>query len=348
MDTFTPIPIISLGGEGNESPLGPKILDAVVQTGFFYLADHGITPQEIDLLFSQSAQFFLHEPEAERVKCQDRRNNTGYTSMQQEQLDPNSRAGGDLKESFYLAGLSRAEGGSSPAEPQHRPPSQTLPPTLAQHREAISTFIEKCKGVCDAVLAGFAEAIDLPSNFFTDSHHGQHDRLRLIHYPPTPIVDPSADSTLATSIRAGSHSDYGSCTLLFQKDVGGLQVEIKPQKWVDIPPQKGCIVVNVGDAMEFWSAGLFRSTQHRVVLPRSVSESGSRFSVAYFCQPDEDARLVSLDVSDKIRDKCRGNLMARDEFERRCVAKGVSNVAELTGGQHLRARLTASYRPTRS
>ena len=82
-------------------------LDAVVQTGFFYLADHGITPEEVDLLFSQSAEFFLHEPEAERVKRQDRNNNTGYTAMQQEQLDTTSRAGGDLKESFYLAGLSR-------------------------------------------------------------------------------------------------------------------------------------------------------------------------------------------------------------------------------------------------
>lgn len=345
MTGTTPIPIISLANDGESAPLGPRILEAVVKTGFFYLSNHGIDQDEIDLLFSQSAKFFLKEAEAERLKSQDRANNTGYTAMKQESLDPNSKAGGDLKESFYLAGLSRAEGGSSPAEAQHRPPSQSLPPTLSPHREAIAAFVEKCKSVCDAVLAGFAEAIDLPSSYFTDSHHGQHDRLRLIHYPPAAV---SNDSTSTASIRAGSHSDYGSCTLLFQKDVGGLQVEVKPEQWVDIPPQKGCIVVNVGDAMEFWSAGLFRSTQHRVVLPRSESESGSRFSVAYFCQPDEDARLVPLDISETVRDKCQGNLMDREEFESRCVAKGVSNVAELTGGQHLRARLGASYRAAES
>ncbi|CDU23590.1 related to oxidoreductase [Sporisorium scitamineum] len=341
----TPIPIISLRNDGSKQPLGPRILDAVVKTGFFYLADHGINQDEVDLLFTQSARFFLDEAEQERLRCQDRANNTGYTAMKSERLDTDSKAGGDLKESFYLAGLARAEGGLSPAEERYRPPSQLLPPTLSQHKHALATFIEKCKGVCDTVLAGFAEAIDLPSRYFVDSHHGQHDRLRLIHYPPTPV---SSDDAATTSIRAGSHSDYGSCTLLFQKDVGGLQVEMKPGQWVDIPPQKGCIVVNVGDAMEFWSAGLFRSTQHRVVLPRSESESGSRFPVAYFCQPDEDARLVPLTISEAVREKCQGNLMDRDEFQKRCVAKGVSNVAELTGGQHLRARLNASYRATRS
>ncbi len=96
--------------------------------------------------------------------------------------------------------------------------------------------------------------------------------------------------------------------------------------------------------MEFWSGGLFRSTQHRVVLPRSESESGSRFSVAYFCQPDEDAKLVPLEIDDKVRGKCTGKVMSEEEFKRRCKAKGVADVGELTGGQHLRARLGATYR----
>lgn len=344
MTDTTPIPIISLRNDCGEPALGPRILDAVVKTGFFYLSDHGIAQQEIDALFHQSAQFFLQEPESERVNCADRANNTGYTSMRQERLDP-TRAGGDLKESFYLAGLARTESGSSPAPPQYQPPSQILPPTLQQHRESIATFIEKCKAICDTVLAGFAEAIDLPSRYFADSHHGQHDRLRLIHYPPAPV---SSGASASTSIRAGSHSDYGSCTLLFQKDVGGLQVETQPGQWVDIPPQPGCIVVNVGDALEFWSAGMFRSTQHRVVLPRVESETASRFSVAYFCQPDEDARLEALPISESVKEKCGERLMDRSEFQTRCRAKGVANVTGLTGGQHLQARLRASYRPTRS
>lgn len=344
MESSTPIPIISLHKYGSKPTLGLQILDAVVKTGFFYLSNHGITQEEIDALFQRSSQLFLNEKQGEHLKFQDRENNTGYTLMKRESLDPNSKSDGDLKESFYLADLARAKGGSKEAQEQHRPPAQHLPPTLEPHREEIANFIEKCKGVCDTVLSGFAEAIDLPSGYFLDSHHGQHDRLRLIHYPPAPVSSDNEQGSFSLSIRAGSHSDYGSCTLLFQKDVGGLQVEMETGRWVDIPPQKGCIVVNVGDAMEFWSGGLFRSTQHRVVLPRNESESGSRFSVAYFCQPDEDAHLVPLQISNKVRDRCHGKVMDKEEFKRRCVAKGVADVSELTGGQHLRARLGATYR----
>ena len=344
MSRSTPVPIISLrpSGGGPDTSLGTQILTAVIDTGFFYLSNHGITQEEIDSLFRQSSGFFLTEPEAARLACQDRSNNTGYTPVKQESLDPNSTSDGDLKESFYLAGLARAQGGSKETEERHRPPSQHLPPTLERHREELASFIEKCKTICDAVLSGFAEAISLPPHYFVASHHGQHDRLRLIHYPPTPLS--SLDST-SLSIRAGSHSDYGSCTLLFQKDVGGLQVETAPGEWTDIPPKQGCIVVNVGDAMEFWTAGLFKSTQHRVVLPRSKEESGSRFSVAYFCQPDEEALLIPLEVKEEVRKRCEGKVMGKEAFRRRCREKGVEDVEKgLTGGQHLRARLGATYR----
>lgn len=339
MSSSPPIPIISLHGGGD---LGEQILSAVVSTGFFYLTDHGIPQSAIDSLFSHSSSFFLSEPESNRLQCVDRANNTGYTPMKQESLDPTSSSDGDLKESFYLACLARAHGGSAQAEEKYKPPSQRLPPTLEAHREELAGFTESCKSVCDEILAGFARAIDLPQEYFTGAHHVQHDRLRLIHYPPHPVS--SAHTT--TSIRAGSHSDYGSCTLLFQRSVGGLQVltSSSPETWTDIPPQEGCIVVNVGDAMEFWSAGLFRSTQHRVVLPRSEGESGSRFSVAYFCQPDEDAMLVPIGMKEEVKEKWKGEAMGEEEFRRRCKAKGVADVKELTGGQHLRARLGATYK----
>ena len=44
--------------------------------------------------------------------------------------------------------------------------------------------------------------------------------LRLLFYPPLP-----ANSVIKPGqIRCGEHSDYGSVTLLFQDDVGGLEV----------------------------------------------------------------------------------------------------------------------------
>ena len=44
--------------------------------------------------------------------------------------------------------------------------------------------------------------------------------LRLLYYPPLP-----EDSNIKPGqVRCGEHSDYGSITLLFQDDVGGLEV----------------------------------------------------------------------------------------------------------------------------
>lgn len=330
---MSPIPTISLA----DANIGHKILQACVETGFFYLCDHGIPASEVDAMFERSRSLFLDHDESTRLEHQNRADNTGYTPLHNEKLDASSASQGDLKQSFYLAALHDA------VDPEHRAPSQTLPPVLEEDRQQIADFIESCRSVCARVLVGFAEAMELEPGYFVESHHGQHDRLRLIHYPPTTVP---ASLAVSQSIRAGSHSDYGSCTLLFQKDVGGLQVQTKEADWVDIPPQAGCLVVNVGDAMEFWSAGLLQSTQHRVVLPRSDSESGSRFSMAYFCQPDEHARLVPLHIPQSVKDSLQDRIMTRTQFEQRCAAKGVINMSELTGGQHLRARLKATYSTT--
>ncbi|PWZ02030.1 Clavaminate synthase-like protein [Testicularia cyperi] len=340
-----PIPKLSL----SDPNLAQQILEACIETGFFYLTDHGIPSHDVDSMFETSSRLFLEETEQERLKYQDRINNTGYTSMRHEKLDSTSTAGGDLKESFYLARLAKTSGKPQPgdtARPDpHQPPSQLLPPSLEKLRQPIGEFVEECKRVCDAVLAGFALAIGHDVGFFHQSHHGQHDRLRLIHYPPTE-VSTAQDISAGGSIRAGSHSDFGSCTLLFQKDVGGLQVQTKAGDWIDIPPQPNCLVVNVGDAIEFWTAGLFRSTQHRVVMPRTESETGSRFSMAYFCQPDEHTKLEPLTVPSSLTHKYKAAIMSRAEFHQRCTAKGVVSMTALTGGQHLRARLAASY-PTK-
>jgi isopenicillin N synthase-like dioxygenase len=64
-------------------------------------------------------------------------------------------------------------------------------------------------------------------------------------------------------IRAGAHTDYGSITVLFQHHISGLQVS-RAGAWIDVPPREGCLVINVGDALEFWSGGLFKVSSSTV------------------------------------------------------------------------------------
>jgi isopenicillin N synthase-like dioxygenase len=48
------------------------------------------------------------------------------------------------------------------------------------------------------------------------------------------------------------------------------------------------MVVNVGDAMEFWTGGRFKSTLHRV----AEGKGEERWSLVYFDQPDDEVELV--------------------------------------------------------
>ncbi|KAN0062494.1 hypothetical protein ACQY0O_005025 [Thecaphora frezii] len=163
---------------------------------------------------------------------------------------------------------------------------------------------------------------------------------------------------------ADRESNTGSVTLLFQKDVGGLQVEQRQGEWIDVEPKAGCLVVNVADAIEFWTAGMFRSTLHRVVLPRSEAEAVSRYSMAYFCQPDEHCVLQPLSISHDLRRQVGDKAMSREEIEARLKRKGIDldkkkegggggegegpegylERVRMTGGEYLRRRLRATYR----
>lgn len=271
------IPTISLAQSGTHQ-LSEAILDACTGPGFFYLTDIPIESKTIQSAWRASEQLFLDNSEvglAAKEESRDRRGNTGYTAVREEKLAASQSDGlvtlssGDLKESFYVARLSTSNSSNN----------QVLPPILEQHRDNLNVFFEDCKKVCDIVITAMAEALGLASDFFTLHHHAIDDRLRLIHYPPLPFhADLSKDGT---DIRAGSHSDYGTITLLFQRGVSGLQVLAKGtiDDWIDIPPKEGAIVVNVGDALEFWTSAVFRSTQHRVVMPRSKEEAVSRFSM---------------------------------------------------------------------
>ncbi|CAL0316938.1 unnamed protein product [Lupinus luteus] len=86
-------------------------------------------------------------------------------------------------------------------------------------------------------------------------------------YPPCPEPD--------LTLGMPPHSDYGFLTLLLQDEVEGLQIQFQ-QKWVTVQPISMAFVINVGDHLEIYSNGKYKSVLHRVV----VNAVKSRTSVA--------------------------------------------------------------------
>lgn len=83
-----------------------------------------------------------------------------------------------------------------------------------------------------------------------------------------------------------AHTDIGCLTILYQDDVGGLQIRTKEGKWINTKPLPGSFVVNIGDCLQMWSNGRYRSAEHRVVYGGS-----ERLSMAFFLDFTDKAEI---------------------------------------------------------
>jgi isopenicillin N synthase-like dioxygenase len=95
-------------------------------------------------------------------------------------------------------------------------------------------------------------------------------------------------------MRMGAHTDYGVVTVLYADPVPGLQILGPDGTFVDVVPQPGALLVNLGDMTALWTNDRWRSTLHRVVPPSAASGAARRRSVALFLDANYDARIECL------------------------------------------------------
>ncbi|CAM8894870.1 unnamed protein product [Rhodiola kirilowii] len=107
--------------------------------------------------------------------------------------------------------------------------------------------------------------------------------LRLNSYPICP--NPSQTMGMAP------HTDTSFITLLYQGNVGGLEVEAEGGEWVRVRPVEGALVVNVGDLMHIFSNGRLKNVTHRV----TVNGYRHRISLGYFFGPPRDVEVAPME-----------------------------------------------------
>lgn len=140
-------------------------------------------------------------------------------------------------------------------------------------------------------------------------------------------------------VRTAAHTDFGALTLLFQRpSQPGLEIKTPSSTWAPVavypPGTEGDavppIVVNIGDLLSYWTAGVLKSTMHRVCIPNKNRED--RYSIAFFCHPVATTELNPIPSP---------FVSASENVAMKPGENGKAQV--LTAAEHLRKRLAAVY-----
>ncbi|KAF2205453.1 Clavaminate synthase-like protein [Delitschia confertaspora ATCC 74209] len=269
-----------------------EVKAACESTGFFQILNHGVPVSLQDSLFNAAKQFF-ELPYDEKVKLDAKKmtGHRGYDLLASQSYEEGVLP--DLKEGFYIGNDIPATDPRTLSKRFYMGPNVWPDASLLPHKTLKEPAEAYFKAVYDLSLQVlnmiFATLPTNASNLltkFTDPDLVAAP-LRLLHYPP-------ARKTETPQRGASAHTDFGAITLLLQDGNPGLEVlDQNTDTWVPIEPNRNSYVVNVGDMLEMWSGGRFKSSMHRVINKKPTD----RYSVVFFFDGNLDCSLSPLDGS---------------------------------------------------
>jgi isopenicillin N synthase-like dioxygenase len=289
MSSFTrdALPVIDLAAASDAA--ADLVGRACSDTGFFYVASHGVPAELIAAQFDWTRRFFAL-PMAAKLALHMKGSSSfaGYEPLAGQTLDATAKP--DLKEGYYYSADLPAD------DPYVRAgirgyganqwPSSAADFDGVAFRAQLLAYHTALRQLGDRLLGLLAVSLELPPDFFVPMYRRPNALVRLLHYPPQPAAGD------ARQIGAGAHTDWGGLTLLAQDDTGGLEVQTAAGDWIAAPPLPGTFVVNLGDMVQRWTNDRYRSNMHRVVNRNPVPRD--RYSVPFFYTPDHYARIECL------------------------------------------------------
>ncbi|KAL5543145.1 hypothetical protein UlMin_010855 [Ulmus minor] len=249
------IPVIDLGGLMEDSIQRKEIVDKVriasETWGFFQIVNHGIPVSVMDEMKDGVRRFYEQDTEIKKeYYSRDITKPIVYNSN----FDLYSGKSTNWRDTFLCL--------MAPNSPK----AEELPEVC---RDKLINYSKQVMKLGTLLFELLSEALELNPNHLNDMDCSEGLAV-LGHYYPT---CPQPELTMGTA----KHADDDFLTVLLQDHIGGLQVRLH-NKWFDIPPVPGALVVNIGDLLQLISNDRFKSAEHRVLANRE----GPRVSVACF------------------------------------------------------------------
>ncbi|KAL3665505.1 hypothetical protein V7S43_009540 [Phytophthora oleae] len=294
------IPIISL----DDPQQGEKLADAFARFGCCYLTGHGIT----DVLSGQmmaSAASFCALPDETKAAIPVVQNGKGFTRGY---IGVGKESGSaervEVKEAFSY-GYEWPEDKTEPFDNGLQGPNVWPKPEdwAVDNRQVLNEFFKKMTSASRAVARNLSQSLYGKAEFLDDfCHQGETISLmRMFHYFPYERYAGLTNGkgvlpdNFQEFIGSSPHTDWGFLTLIMQDPVGGLQV-FHDEKWIDVPYVPGTLVANAGDYLSLVTGGKCLSPVHRV-----VADKRERYSLVFFCYPDFDAVIPTVDDAKELR-----------------------------------------------
>ncbi|KAI3416649.1 Fe2OG dioxygenase domain-containing protein [Psidium guajava] len=240
------------------------LANACEEYGFFQLVNHGI-PSELIQEMGNVGRRFFELPYEERCKYMtpDMRSPVRYGTSFNQNRDQFFCWRDFLKLSCHPL-------------PQHLPSWPSNPSDL---REVAANYSMKTKLLFLKLMEAILESLGVNETAPKSREDHESDQMArdLENGSQIIVVNcypacPEPDLTLGMP----PHSDYGMLTLLLQDEsVQGLQIH-HGGRWVTVEPIANSFIVNIGDHLEIFSNGRFKSVLHRVL----VNPSSTRISIA--------------------------------------------------------------------
>ncbi|OAY25989.1 gibberellin 2-beta-dioxygenase 8 isoform X2 [Manihot esculenta] len=260
------LPLIDLGcldmDESDEKhKCEEEIARASQEWGFFQVVNHGISRQILEELRSEQVKLFK-QPFDKKSK-EDKFLNFSSGTYRWGTPTATCLSQFSWSEAFHIpmTDISASNGFTN------------LSSTMEQFATRVASLAQKLAAI-------LSEKLGRKSTFFQENCVPRTCYLRLNRYPPCPI--PGEVFGLMP------HTDSDFLTILYQDQVGGLQL-VKDGKWFAVKPNPEALIINIGDLFQAWSNDVYKSVEHCVVTNPGVE----RYSTAYFFCPSYDIEIES-------------------------------------------------------
>ncbi|KAH7409881.1 hypothetical protein DE146DRAFT_742508 [Phaeosphaeria sp. MPI-PUGE-AT-0046c] len=314
---------------------------ACCDLGFFYLDLHTSSGHELDgeallqdaqKLFEVMKEFYdLDVQEKVKYDLKDQGSYFGYKGYGEGFID---KQGTRDRNEFYNISKDDVLGLSPPL------PS---PAVLNPHRALYKSYTHSSHAICMLITSLVSSRLPLtPTARASGALESLHrlsapsgDQIRFVQAPP--------QEQSLKGVALGEHTDFGSVTVLFNR-LGGLQVRLPDtiaplapsstdpsasatekrlceDGWTYVRPLPRHCIVNLGDALVKFSSGMLRSNIHRVVAPPGEQGKVTRYSLVYFCRPEDDVVLKSLVEGGEAEEDGEEEVTAKEWILRRALGR---------------------------